>query len=350
MSLEGWTEDLQDVCAHFQVDLSSLVDGELDEDAAGRALVHLETCDSCREFFDDTRRCVQLNRDMSNPDRLMARLSALTGGTPALELRGIELVHRLATILYRLGKAYVLLSTNEAYRQRVFEKAVPVESTQVFGRGFVDGILMSGDEDAGGLDWHEKRRMFNGRLEAIEKPLDKGRALLEEAIRVDPSHEEARLYLAFVTANEGKSMRAAKAFRQVFRTAIDEANRGHAAVQLGLLHAREGDYKRAIACFRWITISGLADRDDRFFPSRFNIGMDWALMGRPARSLAAFRELLDRHPSRIAEVAQLFADSPKLRAAIEEQPGFLEDLFETCPEIFDPQHLTDGPVTGSEEC
>jgi len=350
MSLEGWTEDLQDVCEHFQVDLSCLIDGELGEEAAGRALLHLEACDSCRAFFDDTRRCVQLNRDMSNPDRLMARLSVLTGGSVDLELRGIELVHRLATILYRLGKAYVLLSTNEAYRQRVFEKAVPVESTQLFGRGFVDGILMAGEDRAGGLDWREQRRMFNGRLEAIEKPLDKGRALLDEAIRIDPSHEEARLYLAFVTASEGKTMRAAKEFRQLFRTAIDEANRGHAAVQLGLLHAQEKDYKRAIACFRWITISGLADRDDRFFPSRFNIGMDWALMGRPERSLAAFRELLDRHPTRVVEIARLFASSPKLRAAIEGQPGFLEKLCSTCPEIFEPQHLTSGPADGLEEC
>ena len=42
----GWTEssfgDTTEICSAFQLDLSRLVDGDIDELAAGRALVHLE--------------------------------------------------------------------------------------------------------------------------------------------------------------------------------------------------------------------------------------------------------------------------------------------------------------------
>jgi hypothetical protein len=59
-----------------------------------------------------------------------------------------------------------------------------------------------------------------------------------------------------------------------------------------------------------------------------------ALAGDRGRSLRYFRLLLDRHPARAAEVAELVARSPKLRAAIDAQPGFPEALLHTCPELF----------------
>src|SRR5688500_9279446 len=101
MATEGWigssTGDAADVCELFQLDLSCLVDGELDEPAAARALVHLETCEICREFFEDTRRCLRLHRDVADPERLLARISSLTGAELAGRADGIELVHKLAT-------------------------------------------------------------------------------------------------------------------------------------------------------------------------------------------------------------------------------------------------------------
>ena len=54
-SAEWWVDDLQDVCIQFQLDLSCLVDGELDEVAGGRAIAHLEECASCSTFFNDAR-------------------------------------------------------------------------------------------------------------------------------------------------------------------------------------------------------------------------------------------------------------------------------------------------------
>jgi tetratricopeptide (TPR) repeat protein len=340
MSSEWWNEGVAEVCEHFQLDLSCLVDGELDEAAASRAMLHLESCADCREFFEETRACVRMHRDMADPTRLLAQVAALTGAGLAAGddipggARAIELVSRLASIFYQLGKAYVLAVSQPDQRTRVFERAVPVEPTQARGRGFVDGVLLSAGDEVGGVDWRGARGLLNGRLKQIESPLEKGRRLLDEALQVDPSHEEARIYLAYLHALEGKRLRAAGEYRTVFRTALDERNRGHAAVQLGRLHDAEGDHRRALACFRWVRASGLARREERFFFVDFNIGAQYAHLGQSERSLAAFRRLLDHSPHRLAEIAGLFAESRGLQAAIESRPGFLESLIRTCPELF----------------
>jgi len=117
MSFEAWKEGLSTICEGFQMDLSCLLDSELDPDAAGRAVVHMEACSACRAFFEDTRAHIRLHKDAADPDRLFARVAMLTsrvGGTDAVE--AIDLVHRLATIYYQLGKAYVLAAIDPGFR------------------------------------------------------------------------------------------------------------------------------------------------------------------------------------------------------------------------------------------
>jgi len=339
MSSPWWNEGVAEVCEHFQFDLSCLVDGELDEAAAERAMLHLENCDECREFFEEARRCVRLHRDVADPQRLLAWIAALTGADlagaeVAEEARTIDLVSRLSSIFYQLGKAYILAAQELDHRTRIFEDAVPLEPTQSRGRGFVDGVLSSGRENVGGVDWRQARGLLNGRLKEIESPLEKGRRLLQEALEVDPSHEEARIYLAFLHASEGRALKAAEEYRAVFRTALDERNRGHAIVQLGRLHDAEGNHRRALACFRWVRVSGLARREGRFFFVDFNIGVQHAHLGQVERSLEAFRRLLDQNPHRLEEIATLFGESRGLQAAIEARPGFLQHLVASCPELF----------------
>jgi tetratricopeptide (TPR) repeat protein len=332
MNDKWWMNGVTDVCAHFQVDLSCLVDGELEDEASTRAVAHLETCEACSEFFEDTRLQVQLHRDVSNPHQLAERFAVLLGGRHA-DLDTDELVHRLATIFYQVGKAYVLAEIRPE-RTRVFEEAVKVEETRARGRGFVDGVLARGQEHAGGIDWESARGMFNGKLSKIDGALDKGLRLLEEALEIDNSHEEARLYLGFAELHRGKPLRAQREFQRVFRSALDETNRGHAAVQLALMHAKEGDLRQALVYLRWVTMSGLPEIDERFFVVRFNIAMYYAHLRNRERSLAEFRGLLDRSPECATEVADLFARSPKLRAVIDAQPGFSLELLNTCPELF----------------
>ena len=357
-STAWWVDDLSAECVQFQLDISCLVDGELDEPASARAIMHLEGCPQCRQFFDDVRMQVRCHQSLADPETLLERYSHLVGGGQGGGNRAPEtpeLVRKLATIFYQLGKAYVLSSTDPGFRERalthtrVFERAVPLRPTKNRGRGFVDGVLHRGQGDAGGVNWAEARHMFNGRLESIECPLEKGRRLLQEAVAADATYEEPRLYLAFLDAREGKTLRAADQFRQLFRTAVSDSNRAHAAIQLGILYEGEGEFRKAIACCRWVLMSGVEAADERFFVVRFNMGMYYAHLADQNRSLAAFRELLDRYPDRISEVARLFRRSPRLRAAVDLQPGFGEALLAACPELFaDPINDSDS-LSESEE-
>jgi len=341
-----WVDDLQDVCTRFQLDLSCLVDSELEEAAAKRAIAHLEECDACRAFFDDVRDQVRAHRQLVDTPGLLSQFSALVGSDLG-DIETIDLVHRLASIFYQLGKAYVLSAVSPDFRIQVFERTLPVDVTKNHGRGFVDGVLESGRGAVGGVDWNQARHMFNGRLSAIEGLEEKGRRLLEECLGVDPAHEEARFYLAYLDAHEGRTIRAEKALRELFRTAIHEENRAHAAIHLGKIYFKVRELEKAIACCRWVVKSGLADEDDRFFVARFNIAMYYAHKGDVGRSVRAFRELLDRHPRRERDVRQMFLNAPRLHATIEIQHGFGEALVRACPELFDEPANQSGPPPGA---
>jgi tetratricopeptide (TPR) repeat protein len=354
---EAWVEDVQlsPEQQALQVQLSCLVDGELDEPAAARAMLLLEESSDARAFFDDVRTFARLHRDVHDPARLEARVAMFgaalfSADDFAAMTETIDLSHRLATIFYQLGKAYVLTAIEpEAFQQRVFERVVPIEATRSEGRGFVDGVMARGERVAGtgpatghgaALDWRAARSLFNGRLEQIADPLEKGRRLLEQAVETDPSHEEARIYLAFVHAQEGRSIRAAEAYRGVFDTALERTNRGHAAMQLGRLFYLEGDHRAATRWWRWLTISGLADADPRFEGVRLNLGVVYATTGNLGRSVDYFRAMLDQHlhhhAGDAAGVARLFAGHRDLRELIDSRPGLTEMLVARCPELFRP--------------
>ncbi len=327
----------------LQADLSCLVDGELDDFAAARVLERLEGNPDCAEFFETVRAQVRAHRDLSQPEFLQAQVGALVGaGLPAnMETR--QLLHRLATIFYQLGKAYTLAGTDADWRQRVFERAISIDTGSQRGRGFFETVEEADRASLGGVDWRSKRNVLNGVLDSIEAPLKKARRLLEESLALESDHEYALLYIGYLDLTEAKVLAASKRFLRVFEDAIEESNRGHAAMQLGRLHIDENNYLEALRWFRWVGISGLADQDERFFPARFNVGLCYVNLGQLDRAVQAFRTMLDAHPEQTGQCARFFADSPELRATIDARPGFAESLHARCPELFRP----DGDAVGA---
>jgi tetratricopeptide (TPR) repeat protein len=322
----------------LQFDLSQMVDGELQEEPAARTLERLEALPECREFFEHIVAQVSAHREVADPEQLAERYRQLTGGRLPADLETRQLVHRLASIFYQVGKAYALSAFDPDWRQRVFERAVSVEAARSHGRGFIDGIAarqaVGPSNQFGQVAWHHKRHLLNGLLERIERPADKAKRMLEECLKVEPDYDPAHLYLGFLEQKSGLRLRAAKRFRYVFDEAVDPGNRGHAAMQLGKLYVLEGEFRSALTWFRWLGLSGLARLDERFFPALFNVGLCYAHLGQGRRAVDAFRSMLDRHPGRRADLAGFFARSPKLRLAIDSQPDLARDLLARCPELF----------------
>ncbi|MEZ5979466.1 MAG: tetratricopeptide repeat protein [Planctomycetota bacterium] len=328
----GRSDTCSPECESLQADLSSLVDGELDEVAAASAMAKLESHPECRDFFENVRAQVRMHGELADSDKLVDQFARLVGAEPGHGFLAREAVHRLAAIFYQLGKAYALNAIDPDFRIRVFEKAAEIEPMRARGRGYVDGMSSRGASS--GLDWSSKRHLLNGSLERIAKPLDKARKLLRECLLLEPDYEPALLWSAYIEMHDGRRVKAARMFEDVFRVGVDPASRGHAAVMLGKIHEEEQDYATALKWFRWVGISGLADDLPQFFFSRFNAGLCYSHLERPERALDSFRTLLDRHPDRITEIAGFFANSPGLRLCVESQPGFADALVERCPELF----------------
>ncbi len=333
-------QPLSDAQLALQQDLSSLADGELDEGLAANVMLKLESDEEASAFFEDLTRCAKMHRDMADPDRLMARMAMMTGASHLCT----DLENRLATIFYQLGKAYLLAALDpDRVVERAFEEPVAVEQTRVKGRGFVDGVLLGSDRETldgsessrqDAVDWETARAMLNGRLERIEEPLKKASRLLEQAIAVAPDHEEARFYRAYLDAQEGRKLLARERWADLFDTALQPANRGHAAIQIGRLHQAEGNHREALRWYRWILISGLFEQDERFWVVRFNIAMTYLEMGDRDRCLDYFKGLIDSQPQHVAEMAHMATQAPLLQEVLEQYPDFANNLITRCPELF----------------
>ncbi len=330
---EDWMDGLTEGQIALQYNLSCLADGELDESTAAQALVKIESDEECRTFFEDIQRCARMHRDVMEPGRISARIAMMAGELQEGQ-EGQQLNRRLATIFYQLGKAYVLSAVDfDRFREHVFASAVPITQTKTMGRGFVDGVLSGGRAGQGQQDWVEARHLFNGRLERIEEPMEKGVRLLEQVLEIECDHEEARIYLAFVHTYQGHSLKAERLYREVFDTAMVLENRGHAAMQIGQLFSKEGDHRRAATYFRWVTLSGLAEREPRFWAAYFNLAIASLGMGQTQRGLLWFRDLLDRFPEQASEASQLCMGSPTFREVLEGEADFAQAFEQWCPEL-----------------
>lgn len=328
----------------FQADLSALLDEELDEHKVARTVRRLESDEECQEFFSSIERSMHAHRevverglDANASDAFIAdTLRSLLGKQVEDSLEDRQLTHRLAKIFYELGKAYVLTGSDPDWRQRVFDRPEEVDRQRAAGRGFVDGVAERSEATDSRLDWSSKRHLLNGTLEKIQEPFEKARRMLQECLSIEPDFEMAILWLANLDRLEGHPLRAARGFERVFEEGISTTNRAHAAMQLGKGLVAEGDYKEALRYFRWVGLCGELSRDRRFFPAGFNVGLCLVNLGKTRQALSAFRNLLDTHPDQAPQIAGFLAGSAELQAQMVSLPGFLEALYELCPELFQP--------------
>ncbi len=277
------------LCLGFQAALSALFDQELPEQHARRTLAHLEACTDCTEYFTSIRLSAQAHRDVAVPGSLAQRMRKLQGHDLFAGLTDGEILRRLAFALYQLGKAYSLLGTDGDYLVRVAEEPVQIDA---YASGEAADAARAADES--GARQGSLADLLAG--QAAGSHLAKARALLDETLRLKPGFVEARIYLGFVRQAQGESEAAAEEYRRVFVHTDRLANRAHAAIQLGLLYDRAGEFRRARAMYRWVLASGIIHRQPEFSFVLYNLVVEHLSLGETDQALALIRLIRDDYP------------------------------------------------------
>ena len=291
------------LCAGFQRDLSALLDQELPEDAARKTMAHMQACGDCAEFFQAIRLQALAHRDLAVPGSLSRRLRRMRGDDLFEGLTDSEIIRRMASALYQLGKAYVLLATDDEYLLRVAEEPVVIDS---FANGEANEVAQAAEHTGACCVDQELLR------DRTEDNLVQGRKLLEEALRLKPQFSEALLYHGFVCQVQGELEEAQQAYHQVFLRSERMTNRAHAAIQLGMLYDRAGQNQRALRMYRWVLASGLVHRKPEFSFVLFNIAVEHVSLGDLDAAANMFGRIRRDHPTTWESARKWLRSSPEL--------------------------------------
>lgn len=313
------------LCTAFQRDLSALLDHELPEDAARRTLAHMQACTNCAEFFQAMRLQALAHRDLAVPGSLARRLRRLKGEDLFEGLTDSEIIRRMAAALYQLGKAYVLLATDDEYLLRVAEEPVVIGTfTQDEAAPVAEAAEATGACDVTRELLHEQSADH----------LAHGRGLLDEALRLKPAFAEALLYRGFVCHVQGEEKQAQEAYHKVFLGSDRQTNRGHAAMQLGMLYDRAGQHRRALRMYRWVLASGLVHRKPDFAYVLFNIALEHVSLDDLDSAALMFGRIRNHHPQVWKSAKQWLRGAPDLLLRLGEHGGCRAQFEASEPAFF----------------
>jgi tetratricopeptide (TPR) repeat protein len=320
-----------DPCLQIQVDLSAMLDGELDAPSVRRVMVHSDVCPSCRAFLDGIRSQVGMHRRLA---AVMVSCEPAEVSAGAGRLRDKLTGHRrqLSKILYELGRCHVLMGLSPDFSREVAKEPVPVPDMAMRGRNLLDEVARSG-EGGGEPEWVTARDLFDGQLRSPEDNLSKGQRLLSECLGLDPSAHEARIYLGLVHYVRGQRLLSRKQFATVLAESQDRVIRGYALLNLGNLHLDEGDCDGAVDLLLQLMQSGVVGDQPRMTPTAFfNLGLAYGMKGQFQDCLHWFGRLHEETPHRRAWVARelgrrshflhLIRSNPEARAVAERFPGW----------------------------
>lgn len=300
------TDRGNDPCLQIQVDLSAMLDGELDAPSVRRVMVHSDVCPSCRGFLDSIRDQARLHRSIHE---IQSREPAhdLDPASPAARLRQQLTDNRrqLARILYELGRGFVLMGLSPDFSREVAREPVPVPDMAMRGRSFVDEMTRwargAGQNES---EWVTAKDLFEHGLRTPSENLAKGQRLLSECLGLAPEHHKARIYLGLVHHVRGQRSLARRQFSQVIAGSDDVEMRGFALLNLGNVHIDEGDCEGAIQLLQQLVASGVVARQPRFGMAYFNLALACGLLGRFEDSHYWFGRLHEELPHKRLSVAR----------------------------------------------
>ncbi len=293
-------ERANDPCLQIQVDLSAMLDGELDAPSVRRVMVHSDVCPSCRGFLEGIRTQARLHEAMQE-------LDAAEADTPTARLRTQLTTNRrkLAKILYELGRGFVLMGLSADFSREVGKEPVPVPDMAMRGRSFVDEVTRWAKGQGQCVnEWVAAKQLFEHGLRTPAENLAKGQRLLSECLALQVEHHEARIYLGLVHHVRGQRSLARRQFAEVIAGSDDPSMRGFALLNLGNVHLQEGDLQGAVALLTQLVDSGLVQDQPRFGVAYFNLALAHGLQCRFEESQHWFQRLHDELPHKRQAIAR----------------------------------------------
>lgn len=242
-----------------------MLDAQVTDNEASGAMLHLEHCSDCMEFFGAIRLQALAHNELHAHQFDVAKCSISTVKDFFGDCDDAQIVRRLARALYQLGKAYTLMAASEdSYLLSVSEAPVDIED-------FVDSEASSALADAqlAGTDNSEKISFPTGKKHALAK----GKSLLEQCLVLKPQYPEANLYLGQIHVHLQDFEQAFTQFEKVFKGSERLVMRVHAAMQIAMVFNEQQNHKTALRYYRWIVASGILELDTTFGFVFHNIAM-----------------------------------------------------------------------------
>ncbi|MCA8948873.1 MAG: tetratricopeptide repeat protein [Planctomycetes bacterium] len=368
-----------DPCMQIQVDLSAMLDGELDAPSVRRVMVHSDACASCRGFLEGIRSQVRLHRELigagvdgvdgvgvgvdgprlgdgSQNDGEVGGADhgngsagtvaagaggagsngepdgAVLDGAASLRRQLTDNRKKLSKILYELGRCFVLMGLSPDFSKVVSKEPVPMPDMATRGRNLLDEVARS--ESGAPADWVAAKDLFDGRWCSPNESLAKGQRLLTECLGLDPESFESRIYLGLVHHVRGQRTLAKKQFTLVLAGTADRVMRGYALLNLGNLHLDEGDCDGAAELLHEVVASGVVEQQPRLGMAYFNLGLAYGLKGEFDESLRWFQRLHDELPHRRAVIAKELRRRSQFLHIVRSHPGIQGRFAERLPAWF----------------
>ncbi len=336
MSPSRTTARGSDPCLPIQVDLSAMLDGELDPASIRRVMVHSDVCPSCRAFLDGIRQQVRWHRSVAavsaeaaEAGETAANVGSVAPSAARLREQLTENSRRLAQILYELGRCFVLTGLSAEFSREVAKEPVPLPDMAMRGRNLLDEV--SRGDGVAGPEWVAARELFDGQLRSPDENLAKGQRLLVECLALDAAAHDARIYLGLVHYVRGQRALARKQFAIVLAEASDARLRAYALANLGNIHLDEGDTEQAVTLFQQVVDSGVLRDLPNKSTAYFNLGLAYGLSGRFADSMRWFERLYQETPHRCAWAGRELGRRGQFLRMIQNRPEAkaLADAFPT---------------------
>ena len=330
-----------DPCLQIQVDLSAMLDGELEAASVRRVMVHSDVCDSCRNFLESIRSQTRAHRELG----ALAADGAPATSADKLRRHLMENRQKLARVLYELGRGFVLMGLSTDFSREVAKEPVPVPDMAMRGRNLLDEVERWAECQGTGVggEWVAAKELFaNGYERSPSESLGKGQRLLSECLAMVPEHHEARIYLGLVHHVRGQRALARKHFTAVLAGTEDPIMRAFALLNLGNVHLEEGDAQGAIELLLQLVESDVVRLQPRFGMAYFNLALAYGLLGRFEDSLRWFNRLHEELPSKRMAVARELTRRSQFLHLLRSHPEIEDRLARACPGWF--------PLNAKEAC